>query len=290
MSILDKLERRFSRFALPNLTILLVIAQCIGFVLLNAMPEKYEQIPLQMSLVAQGQFWRLGTFFFVPVTTHPLFFLFGVYFFYLMGSTLEANWGDFRYSLYVGIATLATYAVGILFPQQTLTNAFIGGSVFLAFAYLYPGFVIVLFFILPVQIKWLALVTWIGYFWTLAFAPWPAKAMVLAAISNFLLFFGHEIFWRAYHHKRRMEWDARTLAKRDKPFHNCAICGANERTHPKMDFRYCTKCEGAYEYCSDHLATHEHVVKAPPPAAGGTPTGNASGTPVANASKSDGSS
>jgi hypothetical protein len=262
MSILDKLEPRFRRFAIPNLTVLLVVAQCIGFLLLTAMPHKYELIPLQMSLVAQGEFWRLGTFFFVPATTHPLFFLLAIYFFHLMGSTLEANWGDFRYNLYIGIATLATYVAGIVYPEQVLTNGFIGTSVFLAFAYLYPGFVIVLFFILPVQIKWVALLTWIGYFFTLAFAPWPDKAMVLAAICNFLLFFGHEIFWRAYHHKRRMEWDARMLAKRDKPFHNCAICGANERTHPKTDFRYCTKCEGSYEYCGDHLAKHEHVVKA----------------------------
>src|SRR5215469_7880670 len=279
MRILDKLESRFSRFALPNLTLMLVIAQILGFVLATTMSEHYPKIPLQMSLVAQGEYWRLGTFFFVPVTTNPVFFLFGVYLFYLMGSTLEANWGDFRYNLYVGIATLATYAVGILYPQQVLTNAFIDGSVFLAFAYLYPGFIIVLFFILPVQIKWLALVTWIGYFLTLVLAPWPAKAMVLAAICNFFLFFGHEIFWRAYHHKRRMEWDARMLARRDKPFHNCAICGANERTHPKMDFRYCTKCEGSYEYCGEHLATHEHVVKAAAPQ-----------DPVANAGKSDGDS
>ena len=276
MSLIDKLERRFRRFAIPNLTSLLVIAQCVGFVTFWGMRDQYDKIPLEMSRVVQGEVWRLGTFFFMPVTEHPLFFFFGIYLFYLMGSTLEANWGDFRYNLYVAIATLATYAVGCAYPDQTLTNVFIGGSVFLAFAYLYPGFVIVLFFVLPVQIKWLALLTWITYFYTLAFGLWPAKAMVLASICNFLLFFGHEIFWRARHHKRRMEWDARRLAKPDKPFHNCAICGANERTHPKMDFRYCTKCEGSYEYCSDHLRTHEHVVKAA-----------ASPAPVADASESD---
>ncbi|OYV80388.1 MAG: hypothetical protein B7Z73_19040, partial [Planctomycetia bacterium 21-64-5] len=162
------------------------------------------------------------------------------------------------------IATLGTYVAGWLFPDQALTNAFIDSSVFLAFAYLYPGFVIVLFFILPVQIKWLALLTWLGYGSTVALAPWPQKAMVLAAVANFFLFFGHEIFWRAYHHKRRMEWNARLLARPDKPFHRCAICGATERSHPRMDFRYCTKCEGSYEYCAEHLRTHEHVGKPAP--------------------------
>jgi hypothetical protein len=261
MNLLDELEHRFRRVAIPNLTIWLVVAQIVGFVVLTAAPDQYPKIPLQMSLVAQGEYWRLGTFFFVPVTGHPIFFIFGIYLFHLMGSTLQANWGDFRFNLYVAIATLATYTVGCFYPEQELTNAFIGGSVFLAFAHLYPGFIIVLMFILPVQIKWLALLTWLGYFYTLAFLPWPQKAMVVAAICNYLLFFGRDIFWRAYHRKRRMEWDARMLAKRDKPFHNCAICGANERTHPKMDFRYCTKCVGSYEYCAEHLPTHEHVVK-----------------------------
>lgn len=264
MKFIDQLEQRYGRFAVKNLTMFLIAAQCIGLAMSLTMRDQFDKIPLQMSLVKQGEFWRLGTFFFMPVTDHPLFFFFGAYLFYLMGTTLEANWGDFRFNLYILIATLGTYVAGLIFPDQPLTNAFIDSSVFLAFAYLYPGFVIMMFFILPVQIKWLALLTWLGYGYTLLFLPWPAKAMVLAAVANFFLFFGHEIFWRAYHHKRRMEWNARMLAKRDTPFHNCVVCGATERSHPKMDFRYCTKCEGSYEYCADHLRTHEHIVKSAP--------------------------
>jgi hypothetical protein len=124
---------------------------------------------------------------------------------------------------------------------------------------------------LPVKIKYLALLEWITYFLSFAFGDWMQKAMVLAAVSNFLLFFGKDIFRSVLDGKRRMEWNARHLAKRDKPFHTCAICGATERTHPKMDFRYCTKCEGSYEYCAEHLPTHEHVVKQ---AAEPTPAGS----------------
>ncbi len=33
-----------------------------------------------------------------------------------------------------------------------------------------------------------------------------------------------------------------------------------------MEFRYCSTCEGDYEYCMNHLKAHEHVKKANKPA------------------------
>ncbi|HVX09662.1 MAG TPA: hypothetical protein VHC22_00535 [Pirellulales bacterium] len=271
MSILDQLERRFGRFAIPQLTLVLTCAQVIGFLLITADPNKAQQLFLSMDRVVAGEFWRLGTFFFMPVAGNPICFALALYFFYMTGTTLEANWGHVRYNLYIAIGTLATMGVAALYPQTPVTNAFIGTSVFLAFAHLYPNFVISLYFLLPIRIRWLALFTWIGYVYVLTFGSIPDRLMVLASVSNFLLFFGKEIFTTAKDHKRRMEWEAKRLRRPDKPFHNCAICGANERTHPKMDFRYCTKCVGSYEYCADHLRTHEHVVKPtamPAPTAG----------------------
>ncbi|HET6880409.1 MAG TPA: hypothetical protein VFI31_09655 [Pirellulales bacterium] len=271
MSLLDKLERRFGWCAIPNLTMLLTCAQATGFALIWAKLTTWDNMALVMSEVAEGQVWRLGTFLFLPATMSPIWLFFALYLFYLMGSTLEAHWGEFRYNLFLAIAYLATVAAACVAPHEPATNVYLGGSVFLAFAYLFPNFELLIFFILPVKIKWLALLQWIGYFLSFTMGDWMQKAMVLAAVSNFLLFFGKDIFRGARDGKRRMEWNARHLAKRDKPFHNCAICGANERTHPKMDFRYCTKCSGSYEYCAEHLPTHEHVVKqtAAAPAAGG---------------------
>ena len=48
-------------------------------------------------------------------------------------------------------------------------------------------------------------------------------------------------------------------AQAGQPRHKCAICGRTEIDSPQLEFRYCSKCEGSYEYCSDHLFTHEHV-------------------------------
>ena len=272
MDLLSNLERRFGRLAIPNLTVWLICLQVIGFVLAAAKPENLELMTLSMAQVAEGQVWRLATFLCYPATLHPVFFFFAVYMFYMMGATLEANWGEFRYNLYVAIATVATLAAGCFFPHHPVTNLFIDSSVFLAFAHLYPNFVIVLFFLLPVKIKWLALLTWIGYVLGLLGGDWATRAFIAASVSNFLLFFGKGVFRKAADHKRHMEWEAKRLRRPDKPFHCCAICGATERTHPKMDFRYCTKCAGSYEYCADHLRTHEHVAlgetPAPPTAAG----------------------
>jgi hypothetical protein len=276
MSMLDRLERRFGRFAVPQLTWLLICGQVIGFILATVDAKNIDKISLSMEQVAAGEFWRLGTFFVMPAALNPIFFAFGIWFFYVAGTTLEANWGHVRFNLYILIGALATMAFGIVYPQTVITNAFIGTSVFLAFAHLYPNYVISIYFLLPIRIRWLALLAWIGYGYVLTFGEWPARLMVLASVANYLLFFGKEIFVRAADHKRRMEWEAKRLRRPDKPFHNCAICGATERTHPRMDFRYCTKCEGSYEYCAEHLATHEHIVKAA-----------ASPEPVADGSASD---
>lgn len=259
MSIIDKLERRIGRFAIPNLTLLLASAQIIGFAIFLSDAKLLERMVFRAGDVAAGEYWRLGTFVFLPLSHGPLWFVLGLYFFYLTGSTLEAIWGAFRYNLYIGIAVLATFAVAWAYPQVPVTNAFIGESVFLAFAYLYPDFLISLYFIIPIRIKWLAMLAWALNVYIIAFADGAPRWLVLASISSFLLFFGKDVFRNAAGQKRRMEWHARRLRRPDKPFHCCTICGATERTHRKMDFRYCSKCAGSHEYCEEHLRTHEHI-------------------------------
>lgn len=264
MKLLDTLERKFHPFAVSNLTLLLLAAQAVGFVLVTTKPAHVNDMLLIMDRVIAGEVWRLGTFLFIPPTTNPFFLFFALYFFYLTGTVLEANWGHVRYNLYVLIAYLATLGAAALVPSAPASSGYIGLSVYLAFAYLYPNFEVLLFFILPVKIKYMALLVWIGIFYAFVTGDLLTKALAVSSVANFLLFFSKDIAFRASDGKRRMEWQAKHLRQRDKPFHNCTICGATERTHPKMDFRYCSKCEGSYEYCADHLKTHEHVKKTEP--------------------------
>jgi hypothetical protein len=177
-----------------------------------------------------------------------------------MGTALEGHWGAFRYNVFLLVGYLVTVAVSCITPFYPATNLFIGGSVFLAFAFLYPDFTLYIFFIIPVKIKWLALLTWIGYAYEILVGSWSTRLLVLASISNFLLFFGKDILWRIKTGNRSMVAQARQFTGKKKPFHRCTVCGITDLSHPQMEFRYCSDC-GGLGYCKDHIFNHEHVKK-----------------------------
>src|SRR5690606_17750006 len=154
------LERRFRFLGIANLTLYLVFGQGLFFVLGMAQPGQYtsggqlvrpgflDKVVLNPAAVMNGEIWRLATFIFVPPTMSLIFILFALYLFYIMGTALERQWGEFRYTIYLLIAYLAT--VGGAFAAWGLgsaadgTSSYIAGSVFLAFAFLYPDFELLL--------------------------------------------------------------------------------------------------------------------------------------------------
>jgi hypothetical protein len=259
MKILDKLQRQFGHYAVPNLTLVLIACQVLAYGLQFTQPQILRAMELVPALVLEGEVWRVVSFLFEPPLTNAVFAFFFWYMFYLMGTALERTWGAFRYNVYLLIGYLATVAVSFLTPLQPTSALFLQGSVFLAFAYLYPDFQLMLFFLLPVKVKWLALLTWIGYFYVIATGPWVLCLMALAAICNFLVFFGREIFFRVRAGRRRMVQQTEGIKDRGKAFHRCRICGVTDQSHPDMDFRYCSKCAGGCCYCPEHLRNHEHV-------------------------------
>lgn len=260
MDLLNDLERKFRRYAVSNITLYLILGQVLFFVFDMSGRFILERVVLIPDRVLAGEWWRLITFLFIPPLTNPIFAFFAWYLFYLMGNALEGHWGPFRYNLFLVIGYLVTVAVTFLFPFSSATNIFIGGSVFLAFAFLYPDFTLYIFFIIPVKIKWLALLTWIGYAYQVLFGSWPTRLLVLASISNFLLFFGRDILWRMKTGKRAMATQARQFSGKKEAFHTCAACGITDVSHPRMEFRYCPEC-GGLGYCNDHIFNHEHIKK-----------------------------
>lgn len=270
MTFLSRLDRKFGRFAVPNLTIFLIVGQVLVYVAYQfsqgqAGFDILEAVQLSPAKALHGEFWRLITFLFAPPVTNPFFAFFFWYLLYLMGTTLESVWGNFRYNVYLAIGYLASIAMAIVFwlafglPGQTASNAFLYGSVFLAFARLYPDFELLLFFILPVKIKWLALLTWIMYGWTFLTGAWLARLLVVAAVLNYLLFFGREIWRDARHGHRRMQHQARTIRSPTRIRHVCRVCGLSSEESPQTQFRYCSQCDGDSCYCPEHLHDHEHV-------------------------------
>jgi hypothetical protein len=268
MSLLNKLERLLGRFAIANLTLYLIIGQVLFWGLAVMARFNLERIALLPYAVLTGQVWRIVTFLFLPPSLGTgafaiLFLAFAWYLFFLMGTALEHNWGAFRYNAFIGTGWLLTCAVAFLTPGAYASNLFLAGSVSLAFAYLNPNFELLIFLILPVRIKWIALLQWLYYAYILALGQWSDRLMVLAATGNFLLFFSGDIVQHMRSGRRRMAYQANTFASRPDeaaPRHRCRVCGKTNLSHPQMDFRYCSKCAGNQCYCSEHIFSHEHLL------------------------------
>lgn len=267
MSFLNRLERKLGRYAIENTTLYILMGQ-VGFFLLALLGKDLSGlIVLVMDLVKAGQVWRIFTFVFEPppVTRDAfgiMFVVFGWSIFYMMGNALDHFWGTFRYNIFLGVGWALTVAVACLFPQQPATAMFIGTSVFLAFAYLNPDFELSLFFILPIKIKWFALITWIGLGYMFITEGFAVRLMIGAALANFFLFFGLDILNRMRGGQRRMQQQARQFAVKNVApgaRHTCAACGKTDLTHPQLDFRYCSKCAGDECYCAEHIFNHVHT-------------------------------
>jgi hypothetical protein len=260
MKFSKKTERRLERFAIRNLTLYLVGGQGLALLFSLGAPGFLLSMLLVPDAVMAGEWWRLLSFALTPPFGNPILAIFALYLLYFMGGSLENQWGTLRYNLFVLIGYVMTIAAAFAFPDSAASNVYITGSIFLAFAYLYPNFEILLFFILPVKIKWLALLTWLGYAYSLIFGDWPTRLLVLAALANFLVFFGRDLYATARHGHWKMQRQAKAVVARDQPKHVCRVCGVSDVSDKTMEFRYCTKCSPPVAYCTRHLGTHAHVV------------------------------
>lgn len=268
MPLFDRLERTFGRFAIPNLSLYVVLGQ-VFFVLATLVglfdPERATYAAADLM---HGEWWRVITFMFVAPVPAPdallgaVFLVFGWYLFYLMGSALEGHWGAFRFNLFLFVSYALTIAFSFLVPRYEMSNTFILGSVFIAFAYLNPDFELTLFFILPVKIKWLALIAIVLGAVQFAGGGLPTRLQIGAAVASFLLFFGGDILQTLRHGQRTRTRRAERAAAAEQSRHVCFACGKTDRTHPQLDFRYCSKCVGDQCYCPEHLRSHPHVTAA----------------------------
>ena len=196
MNWINKLERKYSRWAIKNLMYYIVFLNAVIFVLI-LIDDTGSVVPLltlDPSLVLQGEIWRLVSYVFIPPRTFSLFFIFFVlYFYYMVGTALEQTWGSFKFNLYYLVGMLGTTAAAFI-TGGGATAVYLNMSLFLAFAYIYPNFEILLFLLVPVKVKYLAWVYWFFIGSTLLTGPVPTKITALVSLANFLLFFGGDIY------------------------------------------------------------------------------------------------
>jgi len=261
--LLDALERRFGRYAFDNLTLVLVGAQVATLVLSIARPAFAGMLVLDPQLVRAGQYWRLFSYLFIPPSFDPLWALFALYWLYVMGSALESEWGAFKYQLYWLFGTLLT-GLGAFAFDQGATNQYLLMSLFLAFATLWPRYRIMLFFVIPIEVRWLAFVDAALLLMAIGGAEGYAKLAPALAVGNYLLFFTGPLIallrGRALLASRKRERQAGVASARehDERVRRCAICGISSDVSPETDFRVCScpKHDGPTELCLEHARSH----------------------------------
>ena len=195
MNWLDKLERKFGRLGIPNLMLYIVVtvaAVFIGDVIFSVQGISLSgYLALYTQAALHGDFWRFLTFLFVPPTTSIISLFFFLYFYYFLGSTLENVWGTFRFNLYYLVGVIG--AIVAAFFTGYGTSTYLNLSLFLAFAFLFPDHEILLFFFLPIKMKYLAYVDWALFALQLIFGDWATRAAIIASLVNFFLFFGGDL-------------------------------------------------------------------------------------------------
>ena len=317
MNWFAKFEKKFSKYAIKNLMFYIIVLYAIGFVMntfFNGLYDAY--FSLDFAMIFKGQVWRLFTFILQPPSNSIIFVVFVLYFYYLIGSVLERIWGSFRFNVYffTGVilnilASLIIYLIwGLSFK---LSTNYINLALFMAFAMEQPDMEVLLFFIIPIKIKWMAILDAVIFGITIVFGylvpflprnVWyslyeagflaPSAIMcyanataALVSMLNFIIFFflykkgpakssTQRNFDKAMKTAKKAQQNARKEtassdsraqqsqaqhAKRGVPKHRCAVCGRTELDDENLTFRFCSKCVGNYEYCSDHLYTHIHV-------------------------------
>ena len=272
---LDKMERRFGRYAIRNLTMYLLAGYAIGYLLSFTMPQLLTYFTLEPALILKGQVWRLLSWVIIPPNDNIIFVIFMMLLYYSLGNTLESYWGAFRYNVYIFSGILFT-VIGAF-----IVNGLIGGitgfgslystyyinmSIFLACASIMPDYQLLLYGIIPIKMKWLAILDVVLLAVDAVQGGLIIRIVIIASLLNFIIFFFCNRNLRGHSPKQaaRRKKFQKQISRPQNQYaggakHRCAVCGRTELDDPTLEFRYCSKCNGNYEYCQDHLFPHEHV-------------------------------
>lgn len=239
----------FGRFTVPNLLPILLSGQVLVYLFLAAGAVEPFQLMLNAGLMLEGELWRAVTFMLLPLSESPLWFALGVYVTWLMGSALEREWGEARFALYLSTGWVLTVLASFVFPGAVFVNSFVLGLLTLGFARVYPDFEFLMFFIIPMKVKYIEWVTWGLYAMAFVGGPGSVRAMVLSAAAAWLLFFGEDLVRSLKGKQRKAAFVREAKSNAQIPMHTCSVCGKTNLSHPRTDFRY----QGGSCYCQAYL-------------------------------------
>ena len=293
---LDRFCYNHPNFGIPELMKYIMIGNVIVFIGDMATDGLFSWFTcFYPELILEGQVWRLLTFIFTPVATggsniftQVLFFSLTTYFYYWIGNALERQWGTTRFNVFYALGVALNLILGlVIYAVQPVTAAMTGGyyyqtatmyyvnmSMFFSFATLYPDMMVLLYGIIPLKVKWIA---WLdmGLFLyeiiiSLLSRSWLGAILPVIAILNYLIFFWSDFgaMFRRGRQKVVHKTNPQTInfkkaqkevQQRKGYLHKCSVCGVTDADDPDMEFRYCSKCNGYYCYCMNHINNHTHV-------------------------------
>lgn len=292
-------EQKFGKYAIRNLSFVLIMCYAVGYVLQLADRSGLllSYLTLNPYAILHGQIWRLVTWILIPPSGGGLFLtLLMLYFYCSLGTSLERTWGTYRYNVYLFQGMLFTIAGSFLlmgfcylfrpalqvvsmsgvpailtidipydyfnYIARMFSTYYINMSIFLAYAATFPDAQVLLMFIIPIRVKWLGIIYAVMLVMQFFGSDVFGKFVIGASLLNFIVFFltsrnMSHLNPKQIHRRQEFRRDVRRSTGITK--HKCAICGRTEVDSPQMQFRFCSKCEGNYEYCEEHLYTHAHV-------------------------------
>ena len=266
---IDAFCLKHPNFGIQNIMKYIVIANVI-FWLINAVsPNLLNYMTFNPYYIFRGQLWRLVSFIFIPNSTGFLA-LIAFYFYYFIGSILEQNWGTARFNIYFFTGVILTVVYGFLlyflsggFYVVNLNATYIYLSMFFSFAVLFPDMQVLLFFIIPIKMKWLALVDGLLFVVSIFQTSFPLNLLPIVALLNFFIFCGEDLLSILGIKKKKkakvINFKKATASNLYR--HKCAVCGRTDAQYPDLEFRYCSRCAGYHCFCSEHINNHIHFTE-----------------------------
>lgn len=206
--LLGKLERKFGKFAIQNLMLYIITGMGVFYIadmILSTNPDNniflLDMIYFDRAKILAGEVWRVLSFLLMPPDYRLILMVFILYFYWLMGTQLEAKWGSFKFNVYYFTGVIGCIIAG--FITGFSTNVYLNLSVFLAFAVLFPEEEIYAFFVLPVKVKWLGLIDAALLIYKFINGGYYIRIFIVLSIANFFLFFGKDFIQLMYYTGRR---------------------------------------------------------------------------------------
>ena len=271
-SYIERFCARHPNFGIPRLMLYVAVGNAVFWLLGVVNTRLWPYLAFDPYLVLHGQVWRLISFALIPPSTGMLA-LIAIYFYYWIGSTLEQYWGTPQFTIYFFTGLILTVLYGFLIYFITgvsipVTAEYVYLSMFFSFAVLFPDMQVLLFFVIPVKMKWLAILDAAFFVYGILTTRFPINLLPVVAVLNFFLFCGGELLRMLPRRPSAKTVNFRREAQRirreqrDQLYrHKCAVCGRTDVTNPELEFRYCSRCAGYHCFCQDHLNNHIHFTE-----------------------------